>query len=119
MTTTAQTAEQILSLNGYMKSPNYGEYNQGGRKISIAFPFSPKLRKPKGELNMSDIILCKAWGFQVIIGHGGIICPEDTFINFPKWATENDLLGAFARMEDFFNQNYEFLPGLPAYIWGE
>lgn len=110
----------ILSMKGYHRSPNYGRYYVNGERISVPYPWGANLRKPKhgGGFGMPDIILCGDHGYTIVISHGGRISPTDTLIQFPKWATENDFLGAFSRMENYIKHNYEYLPGLAAWSQG-
>jgi len=112
---------QLLIDNKYSRSPNYGSYYLNGKQHSFAQPWGANLRKPKIDIihGMPDIILIETWGYQLIISHGGSIAPNDTVITFPIYATENNYKGAFNRMEAYIKHNYEYLPGLPSYIWGD
>lgn len=114
-----KTSRQILIENGFHKSPNTyfnsfkGDFDRSKER------FNNGITSPKNEdvFKRYEGIEATEFGFCVFYDHG-MLC-DNSVINFPKYATEENFEGAFQRLKKFIIQNYEFCGGLPANLFND
>jgi len=103
-------AEAFLTSRGYYRTPGSVVYHKDGQAVKIVDPWLPK--SPVKLYDGSQFFVPEPWGFRVVITHGGVLCPSDSFICFPKLIDETTFAGCLQRMEDFFSDNYDYLDAL-------
>lgn len=109
---------RILLENGFTRNPNTFFNCFSGEYMKIE-RWNNQVTKPnnKSALGWYEGINPTDTGFELWFSHGRLDDPS--VLRFPKYATELDYKGAFDRLMNFIKANYEYEPGLPAFMFGD
>lgn len=114
-----KTSRELLIENGFHKSPNVYFNSFTGESDHSKERFNNGITKPKNPdvFGRYEGVEAVESGFLVFYDHGKLC--DNSVINFPKYATEENYEGAFLRLKKFIMMNYEFCGGLPSGIYGD
>lgn len=111
--------EKILLDNGFTRNPNTFFSSASGKFMPEIKRWNNQLTKPKDNaaIGRHEGVNPTEAGFELWFSHGRLADPS--VLRFPRYGTEPDYKGAFDRMMNFIKANYEYEPGLPAFLHGD